>query len=196
MKADVVVCGEGPAGLAASISSARNGAQTLLIERFNSIGGMATAGLVGPFMPTAGEDGGVYKELLNRLKKIDGAEGKSFDVESFKYAVQLMCEEAGVKFLLNSFVCDVIMEWDYIKAIIVANKSGLQAISADIVIDTTGDGDAAFFAGAEYGKGDRSGKCQPTTMMFHIAGFDKSKVPDSCGGNRKKSEAGSKQERN
>ena len=36
---DVIVCGGGPAGLAAGIASARNGSQTLIIERFNCLGG-------------------------------------------------------------------------------------------------------------------------------------------------------------
>ncbi len=176
-KVDVVVCGGGPAGLAAAIAAARNGAQTLLIEQLNCLGGMATAGLVGPFMPTAGENGGIYKELLDRLKKNKGAEGRSFDVESLKYFAQIMCEEAGVKFLLHTFVCGVVREKNHIKALIVANKFGLQAIAAKIVIDATGDGDAAFLAGAKYEKGDRDGKCQPTTMMFHIRGIDETRIP-------------------
>jgi len=176
-KVDVVVCGGGPAGLAAAIAAARNGVQTLLIEQFNCLGGMATAGLVGPFMPTAGEKGGIYKELLERLEKNKGAEGRDFDVESLKYFAQMMCEESGVKFLLHSFVCNVVIEGNYIKAVIVANKSGLQAISPEIVIDATGDGDVAFFAGAKYEKGDKDGKCQPTTMMFHIRGIDETKIP-------------------
>lgn len=174
---DVIVCGGGPAGLAAAIAAARNGAQTLLIEQLNCLGGMATAGLVGPFMATAGEKGGIYKEFLERLEKNKGAKGKGFDVESLKYFAQIICEDAGVKFLLHSFVCGVVREKNYIKAIIVANKSGLQAIAAEVVIDATGDGDVAFFAGAEYEKGDKDGKCQPTTMMFHIRGIDESRIP-------------------
>lgn len=43
---DVVVCGAGPAGLAAAIASARTGARTTLVERFGYLGGTATASLM------------------------------------------------------------------------------------------------------------------------------------------------------
>lgn len=43
---DVLVVGGGPAGIAAAIASARNGADTLLIERYGGLGGLATGGLI------------------------------------------------------------------------------------------------------------------------------------------------------
>src|SRR5512136_3487576 len=46
MEADVVVVGGGPVGHAAAVSAARNGAKTILIERYGHLGGMATGGLV------------------------------------------------------------------------------------------------------------------------------------------------------
>ena len=45
---DVIVCGGGPAGLVAATAAARNGATTLLIERYGFVGGMATSALVTP----------------------------------------------------------------------------------------------------------------------------------------------------
>ena len=44
--AEVVVAGGGPAGAAAAISAARNGADVLLVERYGFLGGTATAGLM------------------------------------------------------------------------------------------------------------------------------------------------------
>lgn len=43
---DVIVAGGGPAGMIAAIASARNGADTLLIERSECLGGTATSGLL------------------------------------------------------------------------------------------------------------------------------------------------------
>lgn len=43
---EVIVVGGGPAGCAAAIAAARQGAKTLLIEREGALGGMGTLGLV------------------------------------------------------------------------------------------------------------------------------------------------------
>ena len=43
---DVVVVGGGPGGIGAAVSAARNGADTVLIERYGYLGGMGTGGLV------------------------------------------------------------------------------------------------------------------------------------------------------
>src|SRR5882724_3172139 len=45
-RADVVVVGGGPAGLAAAIAAARNGAKVTLLERYNHLGGLAAGGMV------------------------------------------------------------------------------------------------------------------------------------------------------
>ena len=48
---DVLVVGGGPGGFSAAVMSARNGANTLLVERYGCLGGMAFHGEVTPFMP-------------------------------------------------------------------------------------------------------------------------------------------------
>jgi hypothetical protein len=45
-QADVVVVGGGPGGIGAAVAAARNGADTVLIERYGYLGGMGTGGLV------------------------------------------------------------------------------------------------------------------------------------------------------
>ena len=46
---DVLVCGGGPAGVAASETAARRGQKTLLVERLGFLGGAAVAGYSGTF---------------------------------------------------------------------------------------------------------------------------------------------------
>jgi len=45
-EADVVVCGGGTAGISAAYCAARRGAKVILLERWPSLGGMATHALV------------------------------------------------------------------------------------------------------------------------------------------------------
>ncbi|HEY3278268.1 MAG TPA: FAD-dependent oxidoreductase, partial [Syntrophorhabdaceae bacterium] len=77
-EADVVVVGGGPAGVAAALAAARNGAKTILVERYGHLGGMATGGLVIliPHM----SDGtnkqqvtGICQEIIGRLDIAGGA---------------------------------------------------------------------------------------------------------------------------
>jgi hypothetical protein len=71
-EADVVVVGGGPAGVSAAVASARNGADTVLVERYGHLGGLATGGLVILVMPMSDESGrqqiaGLCREMIDRL---------------------------------------------------------------------------------------------------------------------------------
>jgi 2-polyprenyl-6-methoxyphenol hydroxylase-like FAD-dependent oxidoreductase len=77
-EADVVVVGGGPGGVASAIAAARNGAKTLLIERYGHLGGMATGGLVNIIPNLSDISGrqhiyGLTMEMLDRLDKRGGA---------------------------------------------------------------------------------------------------------------------------
>jgi hypothetical protein len=69
---DVVVVGGGPGGIGAAISAARQGANTVLIERYGYLGGMATGGLV-TIIPNLSDINGVQRiaglsqEIIDRL---------------------------------------------------------------------------------------------------------------------------------
>lgn len=69
---DVVVVGGGPGGIGAAVSAARNGADTVLIERYGHLGGMGTGGLVTiiPCLSDFGgtmQIGGINQEWIDRL---------------------------------------------------------------------------------------------------------------------------------
>jgi hypothetical protein len=71
-EADVVVVGGGPGGIGAAIASARSGADTVLIERYGHLGGMATGGLVNIIPNLADIYGkqhisGLCQEIINRM---------------------------------------------------------------------------------------------------------------------------------
>lgn len=70
---DVVVVGGGPGGIGAAVSAARNGAKTVLIERYGYLGGMGTGGLV-TIIPCLSDFsgvmqiGGINQEWIERLE--------------------------------------------------------------------------------------------------------------------------------
>jgi hypothetical protein len=76
-EADVVVVGGGPGGHSAAIAAARNGAKTVLVERYGHLGGMATGGIVIqiPHMSDGGTKpiiAGLTLEWLERLDDLGG----------------------------------------------------------------------------------------------------------------------------
>ena len=71
---DVLVVGGGPAGTAAAIAAARLGADVLLVERYNHLGGLSTGGLVIWIDRMTDWSGahvirGIADELIERLPK-------------------------------------------------------------------------------------------------------------------------------
>lgn len=70
---DLLVVGGGPAGSCAAVAAARMGVKTIIIDNGNCLGGMATKGLVGPFMTCYDRYGeqmiikGIFGEIVDRL---------------------------------------------------------------------------------------------------------------------------------
>jgi len=174
---DVIIVGGGAAGFAAAVAAARNGAKTLIIERFPFFGGTATAAImpqINGFRNEREPDGlqttrGIGEEVILRLKELGGlgitthnkqkvyptAPGQlSFsygvDTEKLKYAMLKMVTEAGAEVLFHTYFCDVIREGRRVVGVIWENKSGRQAAYAKVIIDASGDGDVAIRAGAAY----------------------------------------------
>lgn len=163
---DVAVVGGGSAGVMAAIGAARGGARTCLIERFATIGGALSTGIIGHFGNRFRDDqgrpliGGAPVELLERIMAAGGmpyddmreaADSGTCLFFSAGQAAQeclRMVVEAGVElWLLNTFAGALPAPgggWD----LIVANKGGRQAIRAREVVDCSGEADVARAVGA------------------------------------------------
>ena len=71
-EADGVVVGGGPGGIGAALAAARSGADTVLVERYGYLGGMATGGLVTIIPNLSTIDGeqqiaGICQEVIDRV---------------------------------------------------------------------------------------------------------------------------------
>ena len=113
-KVDVCICGGGPAGTAAAVNAAKNGANTLLIERGIALGGLGVLGCVYPFMDTHAPDSDTpyLVELKNRLRgygiePFDGVTQQTWhNPETLALIHDEMCAENGVNILYQTVVVD------------------------------------------------------------------------------------------
>jgi hypothetical protein len=159
---DVLVVGGGPSGVAAAISASRAGASTLLVERYNHLGGLWTGGLVLPLLSTHGLDKrnrqvraihGIGNEIYERLRELDMTVEEVnpvIDPEAGKYVLEVMLRESGVKVYYHSWASGVVIDGDSVRAVLLETKSGRVAVTPRVVIDCTGDGDILHWAGEAY----------------------------------------------
>ena len=184
---DVLVAGAGPAGIGAAIAAARCGAKVMLIEKCGSPGGIATEGMMSHW------SGARQCPLMNEIMERTMANPalplerhpllNEYDLkwciphECQKHTLFTMLKESGVALQLHTMAVGVIMEGNKVKGVLTESKSGREAIYAKAVIDATGDGDIAAFAGVEYLLGrEEDNACQPVTLMFRVGGVDYSRA--------------------
>lgn len=196
---DVVVLGGGPAGIAAAIAAAQDGARTLLIESYGFLGGMGTAAGVTNF---CGLHANVYGEIrqvvhgvadgiLARIKALGGlnephllfggkAAAQAYDNAAFKIAADQAVIASGAQILFHTKVVGVVMKSDQqIDAVLIESKSGRAAVRAAMFIDCSGDGDLACYAGVPFEKGEDGEHMMYPSTMFRINGVDPVKAGDA-----------------
>ena len=182
-RTDVLVVGSGPGGLAAALAAARTGVEVCLVERFGCFGGNITVVGVEGFAwyrhEATVEAGGIGREFEDRARDMGAAVPESqslsyeIDSEGFKVVADRLVEEAGLHAMLHRAFVAPVMDGDRIVGIVVESKAGREAILARVVIDATGDADVAARAGAPVHKTPPE-DMQAASVMFHLAGVDKS----------------------
>lgn len=192
-KYDVLIVGGGISGAAAGIAAARMGADCLLVEQYGFLGGMLTAGGVGPMMTFHAGSlqvvRGICEEVVARMKQKGQSPGHipdstgytysvtPFDAEGMKETLEEMYLEAGGRLLYHTAAAGVTCRGNRLQEITVANKAGLSRLRADIWIDATGDGDLCQWAGVPMEKGrPEDGKNMPLTMNIKMGNVDTQKV--------------------
>jgi len=191
---DVIVAGGGPAGIGAALAAAIQGTRTLLLEARSQFGGTATAAMWMEinflFKDNQETDrGGVHAILIDAIRSwgadasVPGVRtpnrpgsGGNLDVhpEYLKKVIFDLLEQYEVDYQLYSPVVDVVMEGDQVTGVVVAAKEGRVAYHGKTIVDATGDGDVAFFAGCEMetaGAAD-SGWRPPVTVAWALCNVD------------------------
>jgi hypothetical protein len=174
--ADVIVCGGGPAGVAAALAAARNGATTHLFEMHTCLGGVWTSGLLTYIFDFAKP--GLTQEIIRRMEALDALRGENrdrfvYEPEPMKVLLEQMCQEAGVHIHLQSRLCAAYRTGRRLDTIVTESRSGRQAWRARVFIDATGDGDLGMLAGCGWEIGrPEDGACQPLTLNALVTAPD------------------------
>ncbi len=174
--ADVIVCGGGPAGVAAALAAASAGADTTLIEVHGCLGGVWTSGMLSLIIDAGGKEG-IMAEISARLAAAGGGGPQGnrgrYDPEIMKLVLERMCRDAGIRVRLHTRLCAALVEGRRISAVVSESRSGREAWSAAMFIDCTGDGDLSAQAGCGFDLGHpESGACQPLSLMALLTGIE------------------------
>lgn len=188
IKTHVLVVGGGPAGIGAAIGAAKAGAETLLIENYGFFGGIASQSVgmcINQMRPDGEPRGYIHELLLEKLRSYGDQAVKVSDhqflvnVDYLKVAIMDALEEVNCKYLVHLKAVDAITRGNRIKGVIVATKSGLMEILADVVVDCTGDADITYFSGAP--TLIETGNLAPQTLLLNVGNIERFSSGDMKG---------------
>ncbi len=162
---DVVILGGSPSGLAAAVQAARLGSTVIVVEPYEHIGGMMSAGLTRTDFGDRNTTGGIPVEVFKRIavhydpEKRPWAEQQMkvfFEPHVAKKVFQEMVAESGrIQLIMPGQLMKVEMDGDTLRAMTIRrHPSGeRQRIQGKVFIDATYEGDLAAMAGAPYRTG-------------------------------------------
>lgn len=167
----VLVAGGGTAGAMAGIGAAEKWADTMVVDYFNDLGGTKTVGGVmgyyhgvknHKYLIRQEEEATQLASELNMTKKTG---------RTFYLLKQLM--NSGGKYVSGAIICNSIVKNKKVEGVLICRNGKLEILKGDIVIDSTGDGDVAGFAGANYFVGDTRFGVTQNYSQWDIAGAGK-----------------------
>ena len=188
---DVLVVGGGTSGVPAATTAAREGVRTALIEMNSRLGGTGTLGGVNAHWMST--QNGYTREIDARVaawslrvkdhhttewswtrvnrkgeEYLWGTDG-AWNIELKCQVHEEMCAESWVALLMNALLIATLTRGDQVLGVVIATRYGLYAVLGHIIIDATGDGDVAAFAGAEFTYGSaRDRMTMWTSLAFHF----------------------------
>jgi len=177
---DVCVLGGSCTGVFAAVRAAQTGARVALVEKQNAFGGVATSGLVAIWHRLTDRNGdrtiigGLTRTMIDRLTEIGACDAEGWDhgfninSEELKIELDRLVVDYGITPYLHTIYASPLIEGRKVKAVFIENKSGRQAVRADVFVDATGDGDLARDAGIPFAVRDG---LQPPTTCADIQGL-------------------------
>jgi ribulose 1,5-bisphosphate synthetase/thiazole synthase len=166
---DVLVVGGGSSGASASITAAKEGMKTMLVDLNPGLGGTGTFGGVDSywFGKRHGYAAAISEQVLAVQESI-GYKGHKWNIEAKMYALLREAERAGVDLALQAITFGAVKQGSRVRGVVAATRWGVAILLAEAVIDATGDGDIAAYAGAAFVYGSNK---DHTVMWYSLAQF-------------------------
>src|SRR5690606_2148103 len=155
----VFVAGGGAAGAMAAIGASSKGADTIVADFFQDLGGTKTmCGVMGYYHGYRSQP--YFKQQDDEANRLAVEAHLTKRLGRMCYLLQQAQQGEG-RFFGSTILCGALTGGNKVTGGVVCRRGTLEAIQADVSIDATGDGDLAAFAGAAFDHGDaRAGKTQ------------------------------------
>ncbi|MBQ6419045.1 MAG: FAD-dependent oxidoreductase [Synergistaceae bacterium] len=171
---DIIVAGAGTGGISAAIQAASMGAEVLVVEPSNMLGGQAVAAGVPNMDDLSNQSSGIYADFIGRVEEYYLARGKSINTSYWSTSFKAFEPHIGNKILQDmargedapdilykseiigvgkeeviSVNNDSVSNAPRINSVIVRTPEGLRNITCKVLIDATEYGDILPLAGAD-----------------------------------------------
>lgn len=176
----VLVVGGTPAGVAAAVAAARQGADVTLVSAQPQLGGILTDAMMDQWDLNVAPDGGTIQGGL--FSEIHAALGDAFTPdEAASVFLNLVLTEPRVHLITSASPVDVrtsTANGGRVVESVRFERAGGRTFDVDAaeVVDATDDGDVAALAGARYDVGrqdtGQDERMQAVTLMFTLRGLD------------------------
>lgn len=154
LRTDLVIAGGGTAGAPAAMAALERNAKVATVEYFPELGGTKTlGGVMGYYWGY--RQSGVFQKIDEGVKEQSKRLGAGAARASMMLYFRNGATRNGGALLTNTIICGVTKESNRLTGLVVEKDGRLALVAGKLVIDATGDGDVAAFAGVPWDFGDR-----------------------------------------
>lgn len=185
---DILVIGSGSAGAVAALAAATGKYRVALVERYGFPGGTSTQMLdtfYGFFTPSQTPRkivGGIPDRIVDELDKngdiflrpntYGAGTGVNYNPEKLKEVWDRMLVQGGVEIFYHTLLVGVEHLGETTTCVLFNKGAGLFTLTANRVIDASGDADFCHWAGIPYEKAGTTEPAQSMTTTFRMANVD------------------------
>jgi ribulose 1,5-bisphosphate synthetase/thiazole synthase len=167
----VIVAGGGTAGALAAAGSVDKGADTIVVDYFNDLGGTKTMGGVMGYYHGV-KDNVFFKKQNEEAERLALEANMNKKIGRQIYHLRSVVDKGG-QFLTSAILCGAVTKDNTVKGVVVCRHGQLELVLGEVTIDATGDGDVAAMAGASFKIGDSRIGFTQNYSQWDIAGAGK-----------------------